>query len=77
MYFVPEGQHDRSLARSAWESVYRENRPVGYGVIGRSYPTRPGGISSKMCAVFLRKAICFVFEISSLQIKIAGGNIDG
>ena len=22
-YFVPEGQHDRSLARSAWESVHR------------------------------------------------------
>ena len=29
MYFAPEGQHDRSLARSAWESVHRENRPVG------------------------------------------------
>src|SRR5208282_6614576 len=26
---------DRSLARSAWESVPRKNRPVGYGMIGR------------------------------------------
>jgi hypothetical protein len=33
--FVPEGQHDRSQARSAWDSVQRENRPVGYGMIGR------------------------------------------
>jgi hypothetical protein len=34
---------DRSLARSAWESVpskepSRKNRSVGYGVSGRSYP---------------------------------------
>ena len=36
IYFVPEGQHDRSLARSAWESVHRANRPVGHGMIGRS-----------------------------------------
>src|ERR1700722_234689 len=36
MYFVPEGQHDRSQARSAWESVPRKNRPVRYGMIGRS-----------------------------------------
>jgi hypothetical protein len=60
MYFVPEGQHDRShstryrlltagLARSAWKSVQRENLPVGYGMIGRSYPR---GVSRrKMCAV--------------------------
>jgi hypothetical protein len=27
---------DRSLARSAWESVPRKNRPVGHGMIGRS-----------------------------------------
>src|ERR1700674_747207 len=27
---------DRSLARSAWASVTRKNRPVGYGMIGRS-----------------------------------------
>jgi hypothetical protein len=27
---------DRSLARSAWESASRRNRPVGYGLIGRS-----------------------------------------
>jgi hypothetical protein len=27
---------DRSLARSAWESVPRKNRPVGYGMVGRS-----------------------------------------
>ena len=36
MAFVPEGRHDRSLARSAWESVPRKNRPVGYGMTGRS-----------------------------------------
>jgi hypothetical protein len=44
MNFVPEGQHDRSLARSAWESVLRENRPVGYGMIGRIYPRHFKGI---------------------------------
>jgi hypothetical protein len=33
---VPEGQTDRSQARSAWESVPRKNRPVGYGMIGHS-----------------------------------------
>ena len=26
---------DRSLARSAWESVTQKNRPVGYGMIRR------------------------------------------
>src|SRR5580704_15146520 len=31
---------DRSLARSAWESVPRKNRPVGYGMIGRSESQR-------------------------------------
>jgi hypothetical protein len=34
MYLVPKGQHDRSLARSAWESVHGEDRPVGHGMIG-------------------------------------------
>ena len=34
MYFVPEGQHDRSLARSAWDSATpQKSRPAGYGVI--------------------------------------------
>jgi hypothetical protein len=33
MYFVPEGQHDRSLARSAWDSATQKSRPVGYGLI--------------------------------------------
>jgi len=37
MVFVPEGQHDSSQARSAWESVPRKNRPIGYGMSGRSY----------------------------------------
>jgi hypothetical protein len=32
----PEGQADRSQARSAWESVLRKNRHVGYGMIGCS-----------------------------------------
>ena len=27
MYFVPEGQHDRSLARSAWESSSERTVP--------------------------------------------------
>jgi hypothetical protein len=30
---VPEGQPDRSLARSAWTAPPQENRPVGYGLI--------------------------------------------
>jgi hypothetical protein len=30
---VPEGQPDRSLARSAWDHAPRKDRPVGYGVI--------------------------------------------
>jgi hypothetical protein len=33
MAFVPEGQADRSLARSAWGSATQKSRPVGYGVI--------------------------------------------
>jgi hypothetical protein len=31
--FVPEGQHDRSQARSAWNSANPKSRPVGYGMI--------------------------------------------
>ncbi len=27
MYLSQRDSHDRSLARSAWESVHRENRP--------------------------------------------------
>jgi len=30
---VPEGQYDRSLARSAWDSASPKSRPVGYGMI--------------------------------------------
>src|ERR1700722_5552857 len=37
------GDTDRSLARSAWESVPRKNRPVGYGMIGNE--GRPGRLS--------------------------------
>ncbi len=33
MIFVPEGQADRSLARSAWDNATAKSRPVGYGVI--------------------------------------------
>jgi hypothetical protein len=33
MYFVPEGQHDRSQAQSAWASATPKSRPVGYGMI--------------------------------------------
>jgi hypothetical protein len=36
MAFVPEGQHDRSQARSAWDRDPRKNRPVGYGMTARS-----------------------------------------
>jgi hypothetical protein len=60
MHFVPEGQHDRShstryrlllagLARSAWKGVHRENRPLGYGMIERSYHRPPWGISLRRC----------------------------
>ena len=61
MYFVPEGQHDSSLARSAWESVPRENRPVGYGMIVRSYLRDPEVfLVEHVRRVSLReKAICF------------------
>jgi hypothetical protein len=31
--FVPEGQANRSLARSAWDNATLKSRPVGYGVI--------------------------------------------
>jgi hypothetical protein len=33
MAFVPEGQADRSLARSAWDKATPKSRSVGYGVI--------------------------------------------
>ena len=33
MVFVPEGQHDRSQARSARDSATQKSRPVGYGLI--------------------------------------------
>jgi hypothetical protein len=33
MSFVPEGQADRNLARSAWDNATPKRRPVGYGVI--------------------------------------------
>jgi hypothetical protein len=39
MAFVPEGRCDRSLARSAWDSVTPKSRPVGYGVIGAGVRT--------------------------------------
>jgi hypothetical protein len=29
MVFIPEGQHDRSQARSAWLAMQREPRPGG------------------------------------------------
>jgi hypothetical protein len=69
IYFVPEGQHDSSLARSAWDSVQRENRPVGSGMLG---PAKPRGISRGRCVpCFLREAIYFVFEISSPPVESA------
>jgi hypothetical protein len=62
MVFVPEGQADRSLARSAWESVPRENRPVGYGMIGRSIPESQRYFSSKMCAAFLKEGYILLLK---------------
>ena len=49
---VPEGRSDRSLARSAWESVPQKNRPVGYGMIGRGFPDV---FLVEMCVVFLQE----------------------
>src|ERR1700719_1865726 len=48
---------DRSLARSAWESVPRKNRPVGYGMIGRMYGQRRSRISG-----FRTQTRCFVLK---------------
>jgi hypothetical protein len=40
---------DRSLARSAWKSGPRKNRPVGYGMIGVA---NPRGVSHRnVCRV--------------------------
>jgi hypothetical protein len=50
MYFVPEGQYDRSLARSAWESVQRENRAVGYGMIHSEFRRSKHRIGAHACA---------------------------
>jgi hypothetical protein len=50
---VPEGQHDRSLARSAWESVPRKNRPGGYGMIRYGARLIPEVSPARMCTVFL------------------------
>jgi hypothetical protein len=52
----------RSLARSAWNSATQKNRPVGYGMIGRSESQR---YFSSTCAP------CFGFHIetSSLQLS--------
>jgi hypothetical protein len=36
---VPEGLHDRSLARSAWDSAPQTCRPVGDGMIGAGVRT--------------------------------------
>jgi hypothetical protein len=40
---VPEGRYDRSLARSAWDSVTPKSRPVGYGVISMGVRTESIG----------------------------------
>jgi hypothetical protein len=78
MYFVPEGQHDRShstryrllmasLARSAWESLDRENRPVGYGMIEHSYPRHTKSISRRRWAPYcrIRNFVTRIFELAS------------
>jgi hypothetical protein len=41
--FVPKGQHDSSLARSAWDSITRKNRPVGYGMVTFENSSFKGG----------------------------------
>src|SRR3984957_446224 len=49
---------DRSLARSAWESVPRKNRPVGYGMIGHEGQQREGlGQDAKQIPEILRGKI--------------------
>jgi hypothetical protein len=63
MYFVPEGQHDRSLARSAWESVHRETRPVGVRYDRAQLNPE----------LFLVEDACPVFIISSLQSNRCAG----
>jgi hypothetical protein len=64
MAFVPaEGQADRSQARSAWKVVPRENRPVGYGMIRRSF--RPG--KAKGVLAYQGPGLYFAFEAPSLQ----------
>jgi hypothetical protein len=45
MYFVPEGQHDRSQARSAWR--YEENSPVPEGRLNGSWPSLDANIPFK------------------------------
>jgi hypothetical protein len=51
---VPEGQSDRSLARSAWNSPTPKEPSRRHGMIGRR--ANPRGISSKGAPCFLRKA---------------------
>ena len=52
MAFVPEGQHDRRQARSAWESVPRKNeRTVPEGTVG-SGTADPSGFLAEMSPVF-------------------------
>jgi hypothetical protein len=72
MYFVPMGQHDRSQARSAWESVPQKNRPVGYGMMGTliqqarrllPLPRRHASLRSSALGV------SYLLEISKLQGK--------
>jgi hypothetical protein len=43
MYFVPEGQHDRSLARSAWDNAHRENSNHRIGAHACTNQTVPPG----------------------------------
>jgi hypothetical protein len=50
MYFVPEGQHDRSLAQSAWDSATPKDPSRGYGMIraGVRTDSKIGGGKSRM-----------------------------
>ena len=54
---------DRSLARSAWESVPRKNRPVGYGMIGRSESQRYFSSTCAPCFSFSFRIRNFVTPI--------------
>jgi hypothetical protein len=58
MYFVPEGQHDRSQARSAWSHeenspvpLYMDRGPAPQGLQDSAQGFNPGNPHNKRCAL--------------------------